>query len=144
MKIIIAKLFVLAFGGGLILYGALGSIDILFVTGPKLERSELVEPGVMYVPALIGAGIALVGLVLLLGGWKRIKRFEKLERDFRLKTFDWYKRTYPHLITNGEIQCFGCGGGKLQVRALMQHTYHREHFCPQCGTTLYYSPECNS
>ncbi len=21
------------------------------------------------------------------------------------------------------------------------HTYHREHFCTQCGKTLYYSPE---
>ncbi len=34
-----------------------------------------------------------------------------------------------------------CNNERIHVRALMNRTFHREHFCTQCGKTLYYSPE---
>lgn len=63
--------------------------------------------------------------------WLRMKR----------QDFGWYKRTHPGLVAEGEVKCRSCGAARTNVRGLGNRTYMREHFCAQCGTTLYYSPE---
>lgn len=55
--------------------------------------------------------------------------------------YDWYRAEHPEQVTKAGVKCFKCGGGRIHVRGLMQRTYMREHFCTQCGTALYYSPE---
>jgi hypothetical protein len=85
-----------------------------------------------------GGFLILIGGVMCASGvysYRRIARFE--EQDFA-----WYKQTYPQFSsTNGRVRCRECKSSLLRVRGLMQHTYTREHFCGQCGTTLYFSPE---
>jgi uncharacterized paraquat-inducible protein A len=62
-------------------------------------------------------------------------------RKMKANDYAWYRRTYPQTVKGNAISCNQCGGHRVHVRALLQRTYMREHFCPQCGTTLYYSPE---
>jgi len=78
----------------------------------------------------IVVGFAILGLK---NGLKNTTRFAK--------TFQWYKETYRLNVDGSRVTCFSCGGARIQTRSLMNHLYHREHFCTQCGTTLYYSPE---
>ncbi|KLR58080.1 hypothetical protein OX89_08970 [Diaphorobacter sp. J5-51] len=60
---------------------------------------------------------------------------------FRSKSFAWYKAEHANHVSKNGVSCFSCGSSRIHARALMNHTYHREHFCSQCGKTLYYSPE---
>ncbi len=57
--------------------------------------------------------------------------------------YEWYKSTYPDQVKGNRVSCFVCGNEKIHARALMRRTFLREHFCIQCGKTLYYSPEQN-
>lgn len=62
-------------------------------------------------------------------------------RKFSKKTYLQYREDHPECVNNNKVSCFKCGSDRIHVRGLMNHTYHREHLCTQCGTTLYYSPE---
>lgn len=62
-------------------------------------------------------------------------------RRMAAQNYDWYRTEHPEQVTKAGVKCFKCGGGRIHVRGLMQRTYMREHFCTQCGTALYYSPE---
>ncbi len=62
---------------------------------------------------------------------------------FRRRNYEWYKSRYPTNVQGNQVLCFVCGNNRIQVRGLMNRTYFREHFCTQCGKTLYYSPEQN-
>ncbi|SDP72494.1 hypothetical protein SAMN04488595_11858 [Ralstonia sp. 25mfcol4.1] len=64
-------------------------------------------------------------------------------RMVRMKTENhaWYRRTYPNAVRGDAITCHACAGRHIRVRGLMQRTFMREHFCSQCGTALYFSPE---
>lgn len=48
---------------------------------------------------------------------------------------------YPDCVHAHSVKCPSCGAHGLRVRGLMQQTYTREHFCGQCGKTLYDSAE---
>lgn len=61
--------------------------------------------------------------------------------EYARKNYEWYKSTHPQLVKNNRVSCFRCNHNRIHVRGLMQRTYVREHFCVQCGETLYYSPE---
>lgn len=85
-------------------------------------------------------GGALLGLFIGLIVSLAIDR-ERMLGDMRSKDFHWYKAQYPNAQMNGRVTCHNCGGDRINVRHLMNRTYLRAHFCPQCGETLYYSNE---
>lgn len=62
-------------------------------------------------------------------------------RKFSTKTYLRYRTEHPDCVKGNKVACLQCGSDRIHVRGLMNHTYHREHLCTQCGTTLYYSPE---
>lgn len=66
--------------------------------------------------------------------FKQLSRFQKM-------TYQWYKNVHAGNVQGNKVSCFECGNDRINVRALMNKTFHREHFCTQCGKTLYYSPE---
>ncbi|MDT6992072.1 hypothetical protein [Burkholderia cenocepacia] len=76
------------------------------------------------------------GFFLLIVGmnWRRIKRM-------RAKNYQWYRTTHPNAVRGNRVACHSCGNDRIQVRNVMQRTFMREHFCSQCGESLYYSPE---
>lgn len=81
--------------------------------------------------------VAVVALIL--GGWGwRLWRIAKMRRY----NLAWYRAEFPALVTrDGRASCYSCSGNNLGTERLMQGMYMRRHFCRQCGTTLYYSPE---
>jgi hypothetical protein len=84
--------------------------------------------------ALFGVFFASIALYIQVPRLRMIAKFQK-------KTYQWYKATHPLNVDGNRVTCFSCGSGHINVRSLMNHTYHRDHFCAQCGTTLYFSPE---
>jgi hypothetical protein len=84
--------------------------------------------------AVWGAGFFGIGLVVMLGRLKQISKFESM-------TYERYKTDHPEHVRANQVTCFVCGNRRINVRGLMNRTFHREHFCTQCGKTLYYSPE---
>jgi hypothetical protein len=83
---------------------------------------------------LFDAAFVLVPIIIWLSWWRQLSRFQKM-------TYFWYKEAYPACVQENRMSCFVCGGTNIQVRKLMNRTFHREHFCAQCGKTLYFSPE---
>jgi hypothetical protein len=69
-----------------------------------------------------------------------IKSYRKNSK-FQKNTYQYYCTAYPNNVKNNSISCHSCGCSKVHVKALMNRTFHREHFCTQCGTVLYYSRE---
>jgi len=83
---------------------------------------------------LLGAAMFFIPLIPMVIKINQLSTFEQM-------TYDWYKKEHPEHVKGNRISCFACGNPRIHVRALMNKTYHREHFCTQCGKTLYYSPE---
>lgn len=107
------------------------SIFVLIGSGLLLVSLEEGEVGV---GALLGAVFMSLGLFQMISGVRLINKFQK-------KTYLWYKATHPLNVDGNRVTCFSCGSPRINVRALMNRTYHRDHFCTQCGTSLYFSPE---
>lgn len=80
-----------------------------------------------------------LGTVFFVVGFLSLRNFLK----FTKMTYDWYRSEYPSNVNGNKVSCYSCGNNRIHVRALMNRTYYREHFCTQCGKTLYYSPEQN-
>lgn len=76
----------------------------------------------------------IIAIIWGVRSWKRISRHQR-------QTYDWYIKNNPDLFKNGRVTCKKCSGGIIHTRNLFKRTFTREHFCTQCGTTLYYSPE---
>ena len=81
--------------------------------------------------------IALV--VTVLGGtwWMHHRHVAQLQAQ----NFAWYKKQHPEHVTPRGAKCYSCNSPRVGTERLMQQTYTRRHFCRDCGTTLYYSPE---
>lgn len=79
----------------------------------------------------------VIGAVILGVFGSRIIRIYKL----RSMDFAWYRATHPNAVRHNRVVCFRCDNDRIHVRALLQRTFLREHFCTQCGTALYYSRE---
>jgi|GEM_PF-1618146 hypothetical protein len=75
--------------------------------------------------------LALVGSVF----WWNYRRFKRM----RAQSFDWYAQTYPQHIQDGQARCRECKNSRIHTRKVDNYSL-REHFCPNCGVTLYYSP----
>lgn len=121
MKYTLQKIFTVAFASVFIVIGA-----SVFISGLKGTPDTFL--------LLFGAAFFIAGTVAMYTRLKQITRFEKM-------TYHWYCAQYPQQVQQHKVSCFSCGSPRIQVRALLNRTYHREHFCAQCGTTLYYSPE---
>jgi hypothetical protein len=67
----------------------------------------------------------------------RARRLAKL----RGMDFAWYRSKHPELAAGSRVACFSCKSNRIHARGLLQRARLREHFCTQCGTTLYYSRE---
>ena len=114
---------------------------VLVVIGCALALAGIVKgttSGIVLGPPLIFAAILLFGRTRL-AEQLEYARFAKFER----KTFDWYVRSNPGSLRNGQVLCRHCGSGRISTKAVHERTYHREHHCVQCGKTLYYSSEQN-
>jgi hypothetical protein len=81
-------------------------------------------------PVIIGSLFVLIIYVNL-----------KRQAHFRKMNYKKYITENPQCLGNGRVSCCHCGGKQVHVRNLMNRTFFREHFCTQCGKTLYYSPE---
>lgn len=83
----------------------------------------------------LGLGFTIIPAIVGVTNWIRVTKFQT-------QTYAWYRETYPkHAHTDGSVSCKNCGGRRIHIRGLLQHTYTREHVCGQCGTRLFYSPE---
>lgn len=82
--------------------------------------------------------LMLFGGVWTAGGFYQFSHMRKLQR----KNFDWYRSRHRHAVSErGKVSCYSCGNHSVRVRNLFQRTYTREHFCGDCGTTLFFSQE---
>lgn len=77
---------------------------------------------------------ATLALLVLITSWRRITRYQT-------QTYDWYIQAHPNAYKNSRVFCNYCNSGKIHTKNLFNRTFTREHFCGQCGKTLYYSPE---
>lgn len=82
-----------------------------------------------------------IGSALCLIGYLGMKSAISSIIFFKNRNYEWYKKTFPNSIVRNKVTCFHCGNNRIHVRSIFNRTYHREHFCTQCGKTLYYSPE---
>jgi hypothetical protein len=97
------------------------------------------------VAALAGVEVAIESSIVagFFGIFAANVVFYFLRKDlFRSHSYAWYVAAFPgHVLNQGQVSCRHCGGRRLSIRNLMNHTFHRAHVCNQCGKTLYYSPE---
>jgi uncharacterized paraquat-inducible protein A len=63
------------------------------------------------------------------------------QRRLKRMNFAWYAANHPAHIKNGKVSCMACNSKSIGTERLLERTYMRRHYCRQCGTTLYYSPE---
>ncbi|HUH88004.1 MAG TPA: hypothetical protein VL003_08105 [Pusillimonas sp.] len=84
--------------------------------------------------SFLGVAFLVIGLISLISSWRRISKYQN-------KNYAWYKSTYPQHVQGNKVSCFSCGNTRIHARGLKNHSYTREHFCTQCGQTLYHSPE---
>jgi hypothetical protein len=118
-----------------VIFGAIGVWSL--ITGVSSIISSLIR-GASWTSAFFASGTALFfGAVFFFVGASGYRRFSR----FATLTYEWYAHQYPDSITNNGVRCFACKSAHIRVRGLMNHSYTREHFCAQCGATLYYSPE---
>ena len=75
--------------------------------------------------------------------WRTHEKLYATKKLGKERNFDWYRATYSSHFHNGRVTCHKCGGDRIHSRSLLRHTFTREHFCTQCGETLYYSPEAS-
>lgn len=86
------------------------------------------------ITALGGTMIIFIALFIMIKQLKQLSTFQKM-------TYAWYKSENPQHVQGSNLFCYLCGSTRINVRALMSRTFHREHFCTQFGNTLYNSRE---
>ncbi len=123
MKYFLSKLFIILF------------CSIFIAIGAGFTLSSLASrhhDGLFGIP--FGLFFIGIGSVIMVTRLRQISKFEKM-------TYQWYKSTYPGNVQGNRVTCYECGNNRINVRALLNRTFHREHVCTQCGKALYYSPE---
>jgi len=121
MKYTLSKIFIIIFS------------SIFMLIGVGALVSGLRAGGDLFF-LVFGAMFFFIPLTVMVTNLKQLSKFEKM-------TYDWYKSEHPQHVHGNRVACYSCGNTRINVRALMNRTFHREHFCTQCGKTLYYSPE---
>ncbi len=122
--------------GRILLLAAFAVLPIVLAVEGVGSMSEGHGPG--------GLVFVLLAVVFMVWVWRAQDKAYTKRRQMKERNFDWYRSTYPSHFRNGRVTCHKCGGDRVNARALLRHTYMREHFCSQCGETLYYSPEATS
>ena len=90
--------------------------------------------------AIIASLPFLLFPAVFVGIW--VHHFRKIAR-LKAMNFSWYQQQHPDCVNpkNGRVKCKNCGGAHVGTERLMGRTFLRRHFCRNCGSTLYYSPE---
>ena len=91
-----------------------------------------------------GLVFVLLAVGFMVWVWRAQDKAYTKRSQMKERNFDWYRSTYSSNFRNGRVTCHKCECDRINARALLRHTYMREHFCTQCGETLYYSPEATS
>lgn len=112
---------------------ALGPVIAIF--GLLAQMYAFTAFGVVWFLGLLGKFVS---------GYIAGKEFAAKMATYKQQGYDWYKATHPTHVHGNGVSCHSCGGRRINVRSLMKRTYTRAHFCTQCGTTLYYSPETDA
>ena len=107
--------------------------DIAAYVGVMLVGSLFLYDGSRVGLYLTLGFLSLVLAGLLVHRW-RIRRLQNA-------SYAWYRKKYPQAYRNGRVICHSCGNDRIYVKNVMRRTFMREHFCAECGTTMYYSPE---
>lgn len=121
MKYTFQKIFIVVFCSVFVMIGA-----------PSLINA--IQGGGNLFGLVWGSMFVFIPLSIAFYWLRQLSRFQKM-------TYVWYKTVYTDNVQGNKVSCFVCGNDSIHVRALMNKTFHREHFCTQCGKTLYYSPE---
>ncbi|MGM9483988.1 hypothetical protein ACS5PN_22520 [Roseateles sp. NT4] len=89
--------------------------------------------------------LALGGFAIVPGAFVcNVIGFVSQRSIWKRHDYAWYRQTFPEAVqAHGRLRCRHCGGERLSLRNLMNHSYTRAHVCEQCGKTLYFSPEGN-
>ena len=122
--------------GRILLLAAFAVLPIVLAVEGVGSMSEGHGPG--------GLVFVLLAVVFMVWVWRAQDKAYTKRRQMKERNFDWYRSTYSSHFRNGRVTCHKCGCDRVNARALLRHTYMREHFCTQCGETLYYSPEATS
>lgn len=104
----------------------------VMIGGPSLINA--IQHGGNFFGLVWGGMFVFIPIGIAIFWFKQLSRFQKM-------TYHWYKNAHAEHVNGNKVSCFECGNEHIHVRALMNRTFHREHFCTQCGKTLYYSPE---
>lgn len=109
--------------------------SVFIAVGLGFMISEVTHGGRGWFPIFaFGSFFAAIGSIVMATRLRQIRKFETM-------TYAWYKSTFPENVQGNRVTCTACGNSRINVRALMNRTFHREHVCTQCGKALYYSPE---
>ncbi len=81
-----------------------------------------------------GGMFVAIPFLIMKSRLSQLSMFEKM-------TYERYRELYPNNFRENRVSCYSCGNSRVNVRALLNRTYHREHFCSQCGKTLFFSQE---
>lgn len=87
-------------------------------------------PPVVFAAALLG----LVQATLLCGALARRMRARRLPL---LATYEWYVKSFPRHVHDGQLSCRSCGSFKKAVRSFPQDVRLRGHWCGSCNGLLY-------
>lgn len=122
-------------GTAAVLYGIIAFISFW------MKHDELQQLGVGGASSMGALLPIAVGGIFIFSGMSIMRNKLRQLRLFETKTYSEYIKLNPQQIRNGRVACNRCQSSDVRTKALMNKTYHREHYCGLCGATLYYSPE---
>jgi hypothetical protein len=82
--------------------------------------------------------LLVLTVVILFAGVMAILK-SRTDDKLRERDFMWYSKTYPNNVQKKFVICHKCNGERVHTRTTANNSSFREHFCPKCGETLYYS-----
>lgn len=81
-----------------------------------------------------GSMFVAIPFLIMKSRISQLSMFEKM-------TYERYRELHPNNVRDNRVSCYSCGNSRINVRSLLNRTYHREHFCSQCGKSLFFSKE---
>lgn len=80
-----------------------------------------------------------LGIMLLIIPLSLIQNQLKQLSKSEMRTYEWYKAKYPKNVQEDIITCFTCENNLIESRPLLDNIFQYEHYCTECGKTLFYS-----
>jgi hypothetical protein len=78
---------------------------------------------------LAAVGLVTAALVSNIRGKKLVRK----------RTYQWYRTTYPKAFRGTRVTCCSCSCDYVSTRTAKHDLTRREHFCAQCGQSLYFT-----